>query len=201
MKFLKHYKLFLEAEDPIVNTSAVDPDLPLQNDKVNSESLQQIQKNLSEYKQKRQVLDDIFKSNLTDDVKLNNDIQNKVYGNEKDVKKRNTYLQSYEALLKLKRMVDKISSSIETDTSRKFDITKQLNDLSDRLSSASTDVDKTSITSQINKSKEYIETLNQTILSNKKELVLADKNYQKKKKDLDSQMKIEEDKIKKLLSK
>ncbi len=200
MKFIKGYQLFLEMDDTNISAPDVTDDTSLidQNDKVNAESLQLIQKDISIYKSKKQVIENLFKDSKMDDVKLDNEIQKQVYNNERDVKKRNKYLLAYESLYKLKRMVDRLSSSINDDSLKKTEVQNQINELSSRFNQLSDVGQKTKISGQIEKSRDYLKQIDQTILSNKKELALSDKQYQTKRKNFETQMKIEEDKITKL---
>ena len=208
MRFLKNYKIFTEAvaapdpnASPEIKTAAPDDDLSKKNDVVNKEALKTIQDNLNYYKQKRQSMDYIFGNKKMDDNAINIQLQKKVYDNEKDSKKRNPYLVSYESIWRLKRGVDKISLAIDTDNGRKNDVQKQINDLNDRLNSIQDDVEMTNIKTQISKSQDYMNTLNQTINSNKKELAQSDKNYQKKKAYFDTSIKTELQKIQSLSKK
>ena len=218
MRFLKKFKLFTESAavpattgnapeppgDSTDNINAAKPDdeLVKKNDDVNKESLKMIQDNLTYYKQKKQKMDGIFNNKkIVDDVALNQALQKDVYNNEKDGKKRNPYLVSYESVWRLKREVDKISTAIDTDNGRKNDVQQQVNNLNDRINSINDATEKQKVTDQVTKSNSYLQTLTQTITANKKELSLSDKNYQKKRVDFDTLIKKETQKIQTLSKK
>jgi hypothetical protein len=201
MKYLKRFRLF-EADDEVSadSVSAVKPDDKLENDNktVNLEVLKEIQKNLAEYKQKKSTIDDVFRDEEADDLKIQSELEKKVYGNESDVKKRNKYLSNYESLCRLKRVVDKIYDSISRDRSKTSEISDQISDLTERLNDVSSEKQKENINQQITKSKEFLKKVETNIIDNQRKLALSEKNYNDKKNDFDKQMKIEEERIQKL---
>jgi hypothetical protein len=201
MKYLKRFRLF-EADDEVSadEVSAVKPDDKLENDNktTNLEVLKEIQKNLAEYKQKKSIIDDVFRDEEADDLKIQSELEKKVYSNERDVKKRNKYLSNYESLCRLKRVVDKIYDSISRDRSKTSEINDQISDLTERLNDVSTEKQKENINRQITKSKEFLKKVETNITDNQRKLALSEKNYNDKKNDFDKQMKIEEERIQKL---
>jgi len=205
MKFIKKYKLFLEADgdgtditSDDVQTSAPNDELVKQNDKTNQVALQTIQKDLAYFKTKKQTMLDIFKDLTKDDKTINDELQKNVYANQKDTKKRNKYLQNLEGLFKLKRRVDKLGESITSDKGKKVDVQKQINDLTDRFNQLDDDKQKSNISEQIEKSRNYLKQLNDTVISNTKQLASSRKDYDTQRKNFETQMKTEELKIKNL---
>jgi uncharacterized coiled-coil protein SlyX len=201
MKFLKRFKLFLEQEEVEVKETEGADDLVKDNDKTNQDSLDIIQKDLAWYRAKRLVMENIFKDLDKEESEINADLQKNVYKNERDMKKRNRYLKELEAVYTLKRKADKLSLQIETDKGRVDKINKQLNDLKDRFNQLDDTAQKAKVSESIEKSRTYLNTLNQTILYNKSEYAKIDKNYKTKKTNFEAMMKIEEQKIKNLSQK
>ena len=142
---------------------------------------------------------DTFKDINTSDEDINKNLQSNVYNNEKDVKKRNKYLVEYEGIFRLKRSVDKLSISIENINGSLSTAKQQLGELPSRFNQVSDESQKSTISGQIEKTRNYINTVNKTIIDSKKEFSLADKNYQTKIKNFESMMKLEESKIKNLI--
>lgn len=188
MRYIKKYQLFLEAD-------SLD-EVSIENDKVNKESLKMIQSDILFFKSKKQSVIDIFKDiNKSDDL-INKEMQLKVYNNEKDVKKRNKYLVEYEGIYRLKRSADKLALSSQDSISKKSELQKQLDSLAQDFNKISDNDQKVKIQQQIEKTRNYLKDISQKITNDKKELGLFDKNYQTKIKNFESQMKIEEQKIK-----
>ena len=207
MRFLKNYKLFLEADSDgtditvdDVQTTSPNDELVNQNNKDNQLALQTIEKDIAYFKSKKQVMMNIFKDSTLDDATLNSKLQQNVYNNQKDVKKRNKYLQNLEGIYKLNRRVEKLTKSISDDTGRKSDIQEQINDLTDRFNQLDDEKQKVSISTQLDKSKLYLKQLGDTILANTKELSSSRKDYDTQRKNFETQMKVEETKIKNIES-
>jgi hypothetical protein len=207
MKFLKHFRLFLEADEvePEDTTQTEitqqGDDLSKENDKANDDALNQIQKDLNYYKSKSQVMMDIFKDFKKSDEDLNMQLQQKVYSNQKDAKKRNKYLVDLEGLYRMKRRVDKTNLDVTENTNRTKEVQQQMNDLKDRFNESGDPSQKTKLSEQIEKSRNYLKQLSDTVLSKKKELTQLDKNYQEKRKKFETMMKTEENRIKSLSKK
>jgi hypothetical protein len=200
MKYLKRFRLFEadELESDTINAVKPDDKLETDNKNANLEVLKQIQKSLAEYGQKKSTIDDIFRDTDSDDSKIQTELEKKVYGSERDAKKRNKYLTNYEALSRLKRIVDKINDSIAKDRSKRSEISNQISDLNDRLNDASGETQKEKINQQISKSKDFLKKIDMNITDNQRKLALSEKDYTSKKNDFDKQMKVEEERIKKL---
>jgi uncharacterized coiled-coil protein SlyX len=201
MKFLKGFKLFLEADDVEIQETPGSDELVKDNEKTNKESLDMIQKDIAYYRSKKDVMQKIFDDSERQDSEVNIDLQKNVYANEKDVKKRNRYLKELESVYTLKRTADRLSTQIETDKKRVDELTKQMNDLKDRFNQLDDSSQKVKVSERIEKSRDYLKTLNQTILFNNSEYAKIDKNYKTKKTNFESMMKVEEQKIKNLSQK
>ena len=201
MKFLKGFKLFLEADDVEIQETPGADELVKDNEKTNKESLNMIQKDIAYYKSKKDVMKKIFDDSERQDSEINNDLQKNVYANQRDVKKRNRYLKELESVYTLKRTADRLSTQLETDKKRVDELTKQMNYLKDRFNQLDDSSQKSKVSERIEKSRDYLKTLNQTILFNNSEYAKIDKNYKTKKTNFEAMMKVEEQKIKNLSQK
>lgn len=202
MKFLKGFRLFLEADDVKIQETPKDGEqISKDNDKADKESLDILQKDIAYYRSKKDVMQKIFDNSERQDSEVNIDLEKNVYANEKDVKKRNRYLKELESVYTLKRTSDRLATQIETDKKRVDELTKQMNDLKDRFNQLDDSAQKTKVSERIEKSRDYLKTLNQTILFNKSEYVKIDRNYKTKKVNFEAMMKLEEQKIKNLSQK
>jgi len=201
MKFLKRFELFLEADGVEIKETPGAEELISDNEKTNKESLNMIQKDIAYYRSKKDVMKKIFDDSERQDSEINNDLQKNVYANQRDVKKRNRYLKELESVYTLKRTADRLATQLETDKKRVDELTKQMNDLKDRFNQLDDSSQKSKVSERIEKSRTYLNTLNQTILYNKSEYAKIDKNYQTKKTNFEAMMKLEEQKIKNLSQK
>ena len=199
MKWLKKYSIFLEQDETSDDiTSTEETSLIDDNEKTNQESLNLIQKDLSEFRSKKGVVEDILSDMEKNDSQIDSELQQKVFNNQRDDSKRNKYLRMLVSLYKLKRRTDKLALAIETDVEKKSEVQKQISDLIERFNQLENPSQKVKVDSQRKKSEEYLKELNLKINDNKKELALSEKNYEKKKEDFEKQMQIEEEKIKSL---
>ena len=206
MKFLKNWQLF-EADETGTDTETDTQQaeitqqgevLSKDNQKANDEALKQIQKDLAYYKSKVQVMLDIFKDSTKEESDLNLELQKKVYNNERDFKKRNKYLVDLESLYRMKRQLDRTNLDVTENQNRKTEIQKQMNDLRDRFNQSEDVKQKSTLSEQIEKSRNYLKQLSDTVLSKKKQASQIDKNYQQKRKNFETMMKTEENRIKDL---
>lgn len=203
MRFLKGFKLFLESDEvgvEIKDTPGAD-ELVKDNERVNKESLNMIQKDIAYYRSKKDVMQKIFDDSKRQDSEINDDLQRSVYDNQKDVQKRNRYLKELESVYTLKRTSDRLATQLETDKKRVDELNKQMNDLKDRFNQLDDSAQKSKVSERIEKSRIYLNKLNQTILFNKSEYAKIDKNYKTKKINFEEMMKTEEQKIKNLSQK
>lgn len=197
MRYLSKYLKFFEADeisDDILPASP-DDDLSASNQKVKDEAIDKVSFNIKEYKQKKSIIDSIFSEKDTDDAKINLNLQNKVYSNQKDLKKRNIYLTNYESIKRLERSIDKINKAIDDDMIKKSDTNKTISDFRSRLSDITDQSERDKIISQIKDNELYIKKIDDNIKLNSNKISLFDKGYKKKLKDFDVQMKAEYQKI------
>jgi len=191
--------MFLEQDETSDDiTSTEETSLIDDNEKTNQESLDLIQKDLSEFRSKKGVVEDILSDMEKNDSQIDSELQQKVFNNQREDSKRNKYLRMLVSLYKLKRRTDKLALAIETDIGKKSEVQKQISDLIERFNQLENSSQKVKVDSQRKKSEEYLKELNLKINDNKKELALSEKNYEKKKEDFEKQMQIEEEKIKNL---
>lgn len=97
MKYLKNYKLFLEADGiriPIEETDPVDI-------KMNKQSIETLSKQLTEYKTKRPLIDNVYK-NIKDTVQLERELV-KILGDQavQNGPDRNPFLVEYSTLARM----------------------------------------------------------------------------------------------------
>jgi len=190
MRYIKSFKIFEAVDEMSVDDiKSVKPDDKLGNDNknINLDVLNTIKSDISEYEQKKSAIDNIFNNNEYDEEKINSELLSKVYNSNKN---KNKYLSAYESISRLKRQVDRISTSIIDDKLRSTDIKNQISSLKSSLIDANS-VQKENINDYFNK-------INTNINDNKRKLALLEKDYVEKKKNFDNQMKIEADRIRKL---
>ena len=202
MKFIKNWKVF-EAEEKEITSDEISPvepnsDLDKSTEQTHKDALSKIQKSLQDFRQKQQMVDDIFKKNLND-VDLRKELMDSVYKNNKQDQGRNRYIQEYENILRLTRRVGKTKKSISDDKSRKIDIQQNIYSLKDDLLEITNPGDKTDILDKIKKNQDYLKKIDFNINKNMKELNLDQTNYDKRKSNFETQMKEEEKRIQNLI--
>ena len=201
MKFIKNWKVF-EAEEKEITSDEIspvepNPDLDKATAQTHKDTLSKIQKSLQDFRQKSQMVDDIFKKNLND-VDLRKELMDSVYKNNKQDQGRNRYIQEYENILRLTRRVRKTKKSISDDKSRKIDIQQNIYNLKDDLLEVTNPEDKVDILDKIKKNQSYLKKIDFNINKNTKELNLYQTNYDKRKSNFETQMKEEEKRIQNL---
>lgn len=196
MKYLKSWSIFEADEVGTDDVKEVSPDQGLEKDTqtVRKDALGKISKDLAEYKQKRQVLDDVFKKDI-DDSTLSQEIQNKVYKNRPQDQGRNPYLKGYENVMRMIRRVNKLGKSIKSDELKKRDSLNTISDLQVDIKDATDKEDVSNLSNQIKKYKEYLKKIVTNINNNKKQLSLNQTNYQRSKREFDAEMKEEQKRI------
>jgi hypothetical protein len=197
MKYLKNWKLF-EADDApgSDDIKEAQPDVELEKgtQKSQKDSLQKVGKDLKEFIQKRQVVDDVFK-NAEDDKDLRQKLQDSVYKNRPQDQGRNPYLQEYEYVMRMTRRVNKIKRSIRNDELKKKEIQNTINSLTANLADLSDKQDIIDLEDKISKNKDYLKKVDINLNKNKKQLSLDQTNYQKRKRDFETEMKEEQKRI------
>jgi len=196
MRYLKSWTIFENEEIGTDDVKEVSPDQELEKETqdVRKDSLEKINKDLSEYKQKRQVLDDLFKKDI-DDSSLSQEIQSKVYKNKPQDQGRNVFLKGYENVMRMIRRVNKLNKSLKKDELKRKDVQNTISDLQSDIQDASDEQDVGDLTNQIKKYKEYLKKIVTNINNNKKQLNLNQTNYLKRKADFDTEMKEEQKRI------
>ena len=184
MKFIKNWKVF-EAEEKEITSDEIspvepNPDLDKATAQTHKDTLSKIQKSLQDFRQKSQMVDDIFKKNIND-VDLRKELMDSVYKNNKQDQGRNRYIQEYENILRLTRRVRKTKKSISDDKSRKIDIQQNIYNLKDDLLEVTNPEDKVDILDKIKKNQSYLKKIDFNINKNMKQLNLDQTNYDKRK--------------------
>ena len=197
MKYLKDWKVF-EADEELgsddIKEAQPDTELEKNTQKSQKDSLQKVSKDLKEFVQKRQVVDDTFK-NAEDDKDLRQKLQNSVYKNRQQDQGRNPYLQEYEYVMRMTRRVNKIKKSIRNDELKKKEIQNVISSLTSNLADLSDKQDIVDLEEKILKNKDYLKKVEININKNKKQLSLDQTNYQKRKRDFETEMKEEQKRI------
>lgn len=196
MKYLKNWLIFEADEIGSDDVQEVSPDQNLEKDtiKTQKDALKKVSSDLKEFIQKRQVVDDVFK-NATDDKDLRQKLQNSVYKNKPQDQGRNPYLQEYEYVGRMTRRVNKIKKSLRNDDLKKKDVQHTISDLKASLSEVSDKEDIIDLQSKIKKNIDYSKKIDDNINKNKKQLALDQTNYQKRKRDFETEMKEEQKRI------
>jgi hypothetical protein len=162
MKNLKTYKLFIEEVDFDVNLTD-EPDIKMEKDE-----LAVTQKQLSEYKSKKTLIDTAFLK-----IKSDVDLQKKVDEiiGKADLKTpKNPFLVEYLHVANLKRKVDKLQNDITNDKIKKDDFSEQLKSSTDETTNQSVGVKITDITNRISTNTANISSLVKDIANAQKSL-------------------------------
>jgi len=180
MKNLKTYKLFIEEVDFDVNLTD-EPDIKMEKDE-----LAVTQKQLSEYKSKKTLIDNIYLK-----IKSDADLQVKVQeivGKADQKTPKNPFLVEYLHVANLKRRVDKLQKDISNDKVKK-------DDFSEELKLSTDDTTKQSVSTKITDITNRISTNTANIASLVKDIADAQKSLDDKMKSIEKNMM---DNIKKL---
>lgn len=196
MKWIKTWRLFEADELSSDDIQAVSPDMELQKQTQKSRkgALDKIKMDLKEFTQKKQVVDDIFK-NAKDDKELKQALQDKVYKNRPQDQGRNPYLQEYEYVYRAFRRVNKIKKSLRDDELNKKETEQTINSLKSDLSDTTDKVDILDLQDKMKKNQDYKKKIDVNINKNKRQLSLDQTNYQKRKRDFETEMKEEQKRI------
>ncbi len=193
---MRYLQKFISFNEDVTDASPVSDDGILNsNDKVKNDLIKEIQSNITTFNQKKSVVDQIF--DKSEDSKLEDDLRIKVYGGESDINKRNPYLKDYESICRLERSLKKIQLSIESDEDRSNDILQFVKDLKSKSLEINDKIQIEKISNQIKKNDEYVKRLQDNIRMNKLKLNKVNLDFDKKKKEFTSRIKIDSDRIKK----
>ena len=143
MKHLKNYKLFLEADVtiPIQETDPVDI-------KMNKQSIETLSKQLTEYKTKRPLIDNLYK-NIKDSTQLERELV-KILGDQavQNGPDRNPFLVEYSTLARMQNDLLKMDQEnknyqeelrLSTDASTKQAVNMKIQELAQKVSKTQTD--------------------------------------------------------------
>jgi len=205
MKYLKYFYLFLEADDPIgtddIKSVSPDPQLDNQTKDAEKNALADVIKNLEDFKNKRQQMESIFKdTKIQSDSDLEKELMNKVYGNKKETRQRNRFLQSFENILRMERRKNSLQEKIGEDEDRIKKTNDEINRLTDESRMDISPKRKEQVVSSIDRNRKKLVELKDNINKNKSILQRDVTSWQKKREDFKKDMKDEEVKIKNLSS-
>lgn len=206
MKYLKNFYLFLEADEPIVtdDIKSVSPDPQLDNQTKDAEknALDDVIKNLEDFKNRKQQMESIFKdTKIQSDSDLEKELMNKVYQNKKESRQRNRFLQSFENILRMERRKNSLQEKIGEDEDRIKKTNDEINRLTDESRMDISLKRKEQVVSSIDRNRKKLVELKDNINKNKSILQRDITSWQKKREDFKKDMKDEEVKIKNLSSK
>lgn len=202
MRYLISFKIF-EAEDGIddINPLPENPQLDTETQKANSDALGDAQKMLKEFQEKKTKMENIFKDpKIADDSDLESTLLTQIYNGKKESRMRNKWLKEFESVLRMERRKNALQNSISKDQ----DQIKKTNDDISRLNNEINDASlsrKTQINTALDKNRKRLKELKDNLNSNKSLLSQDTTNWKKKHEDFKRSIKIEEERIKNLLSK
>lgn len=172
MKIIKSYYLFLEENEFEVQETD-DKDIKLSKQKLND-----LQKDLSEYNQKKVLIDKAFEKG---DPKLIEEDLNRILG--KDSEKRNPFLVEYSTVSKLKKDIDKLQKDNANDKVR-------LDDFKQESQLSKDNTTKKSVDAKVSDINNRISVRNKQILDFAKEIQKKEKELLDKMKKMESEMRL-----------
>jgi len=206
MKYLKQFKLFLEADELLgsddINSVEDDKSLDTNTEKAQKDSLAEVQRKLKEFQAKKQSMENIFNDpKIEKDADLEKELLSSVYNSKKETRQRNKYLRDFESVLRQERRKKKLQMAISTDEDRIKKTNDEINRLNDDIKMDITPDRESQIKSSLDRNRKKLVELKDNIQKNKSILNRDVLNWQKKREDFKRDMKDEEDRIKKLSSK
>jgi hypothetical protein len=206
MKYLKQFKLFLEADELVgtddINSVEDDKSLDVSTEKAQKDSLAEVQRKLKEFQAKKQSMENIFNDpKIEKDADLEKELLSSVYNSKKETRQRNKYLRDFESVLRQERRKKKLQMAISTDEDRIKKTNDEINRLNDDIKMDITPDRESQIKSSLDRNRKKLVELKDNIQKNKSILNRDVLNWQKKREDFKRDMKDEEDRIKKLSSK
>jgi hypothetical protein len=133
--WVKKFKMFREQEEATPVPVNVDPSVPQQAEKVNSDALDYLRKEISDYKANKGKMENIFRDKNNDEdnrMDLEELLRTKIFLNKKFPTERNRFLTKYEELLNLQRTVLMTQKAIEHDITSIADREAKLRDVKTR---------------------------------------------------------------------
>ena len=206
MKYLKQFKLFLEADELLgsddINSVEDDKSLDTNTEKAQKDSLAEVQRKLKEFQAKKQSMENIFNDpKIEKDADLEKELLSSVYNSKKETRQRNKYLRDFESVLRQERRKKKLQMAISTDEDRIKKTNDEINRLNDDIKMDITPDRESQIKSSLDRNRKKLVELKDNIQKNKSILNRDVLNWQKKRGDFKRDMKDEEERIKKLSSK
>jgi hypothetical protein len=206
MKYLKQFKLFLEADELIgsddINSVEDDKSLDTNTEKAQKDSLAEVQRKLKEFQAKKQSMENIFNDpKIEKDADLEKELLSSVYNSKKETRQRNKYLRDFESVLRQDRRKKKLQVAISTDEDRIKKTNDEINRLNDDIKMDITPDRESQIKISLDRNRKKLVELKDNIQKNKSILNRDVLNWQKKREDFKRDMKDEEERIKKLSSK
>lgn len=202
MKYLKYFPIF-EAEEGTDDIKSLPEDQQLddQTRSVNKQAIEDSQRILKEFQEKRSKIESIFKDpKISDDTLLDSTLTSQIYNSKKEARLRNKWIVKFESVLRMERRKNALQDSINKD----LDQIKNTNDDISRLSNEISDASQTrkiQISSMLDKNRKRLKELKDNVNSNKRLLSQDTFNWKKKHEDFKKDIKVEEDRVKNLLSK
>jgi len=146
-------------------------------------------------------MESIFKdTKIQSDSDLEKELMNKVYGNKKETRQRNRFLQSFENILRMERRKNSLQEKIGEDEDRIKKTNDEINRLTDESRMDISPKRKEQVVSSIDRNRKKLVELKDNINKNKSILQRDVTSWQKKREDFKKDMKDEEVKIKNLSS-
>jgi hypothetical protein len=173
MKYLKKYKLFLEEDEFEINDSdTIDV-------KMSKEKLNDLKSDFTEYNQKKNLIDNVFKNNKDKPELIESELK-KILGTESE--ERNPFLVEYTHVAKSQYEIDKLHDDNVKDKLRQDDFRQE-------LSLAKEDSTKVAVNSKIQDITNRIAGRNKKILDIQKDITERDKEHKEKMKKMDDESK------------
>ena len=183
MKYLKRYKLFLEADEFEVKDTDT-PDLKMAKEKMNT-----IKTQLSDYKSKKALIDNLYSNKELSDADIEKELKN-ILG-ETDAlpeEDRNPFLVEYAHLSKLERDINKLQDDNSNDKIK-------VDDLQQSLQLSKDDDTKKAVEFKISDVKNRMAERSAKISEIKKDLSEKEKEHMDKMSKMEEEMKEKIEKI------
>jgi len=172
MKYLKQFKLFLEADELVgtddINSVEDDKSLDVSTEKAQKDSLAEVQRKLKEFQAKKQSMENIFNDpKIEKDADLEKELLSSVYNSKKETRQRNKYLRDFESVLRQERRKKKLQMAISTDEDRIKKTNDEINRLNDDIKMDITPDRESQIKSSLDRNRKKLVELKDNIQKNK----------------------------------
>lgn len=177
MKYLKRYKIFLEADEFEVNDTD-SPDLKMAKEKMNT-----MKEQMNDYTTKKNLIDKIYSDIDVSDADIEKELQ-KLLGDTdvQDEEDRNPFLVEYSHLKKLERDINKLSDDNANDKIK-------VDDLQQTLSITEGEETKKSVEFKISDIKNRMSHRSAEISKIQKDLLTKEKEHNDRMSKMDAEMK------------